>query len=84
MGLANFAYNTIFKRTSTFALVCVAAAFAFERSLDLGAERIFERINQGVSYIIQQNQSLLNFNFYRNYGKTSNRIMKATKIKQNN
>lgn len=42
-------YNTIFKRTSTFALACGVSVFFFERTLDLASETLFEKVNQGVS-----------------------------------
>lgn len=42
-------YNTLFKRTSTFAVGIMASAFFFERSFDLISEQIFESTNKGVS-----------------------------------
>ncbi|CAH0549791.1 unnamed protein product [Brassicogethes aeneus] len=47
MALSSTIYNTIFKRTSTFALACGISAFFFERTLDLGSETVFEKVNQG-------------------------------------
>lgn len=48
MSLQSTIYNTVFKRTSTFALACVASAFFFERGFDLACETVFNRINEGV------------------------------------
>lgn len=48
MSISNTIYNTLFKRSSTFALTCIVGAFIFERSFDLGAEIIFDKINEGV------------------------------------
>lgn len=42
-------YNTLFKRTSTYAVAIMASVFFFERAFDVGAETIFERANKGVS-----------------------------------
>ncbi|XP_060533044.1 cytochrome b-c1 complex subunit 9 [Cylas formicarius] len=47
MSLANSIYNTLFKRTSTFALTCVFSAFFFERTFDLAADKLFEKYNEG-------------------------------------
>ncbi|EFA05757.1 ubiquinol-cytochrome c reductase complex 7.2kDa protein [Tribolium castaneum] len=46
-GLPSTIYNTVFKRTSTFALACVCATFFFERTFDLGSEYLFEKVNEG-------------------------------------
>jgi len=47
MALVNTIYNNLFRRTSTFALGVIGAAFFFERGLDYTAESIFESRNQG-------------------------------------
>ncbi|KAJ8982573.1 hypothetical protein NQ317_005044 [Molorchus minor] len=47
MALSSTLYNSIFKRTSTFALACVACAFFFERTFDLGVDTLFNKINEG-------------------------------------
>lgn len=49
-GFASGVYNAIFKRTSTFALVIISSAFFFERTVDLGVEKAFEKLNEGVSF----------------------------------
>lgn len=51
-GIVGTIYNTIFKRTSTFVLAVIGSAFVFERTLDLGVEVAFEKINEGVSHYI--------------------------------
>jgi ubiquinol-cytochrome c reductase subunit 9 len=51
-GISSTLYNSIFKRTSTFALACVGAALFFERTFDLGSELLFEKVNEGVCYVI--------------------------------
>lgn len=48
-GISRTIYNAVFKRTSTFALAVIATAFFFERTVDLGAEKLFEEVNKGVS-----------------------------------
>ncbi|XP_075170069.1 ubiquinol-cytochrome C reductase complex subunit oxen [Haematobia irritans] len=40
-------YNTLLKRTSTFAVVALASAFFFERSLDVASESLFQSVNKG-------------------------------------
>lgn len=50
-GIPSRVYNAIFRRTSTFALVCVVGALVFERVLDVGTNYAFETINRGVSII---------------------------------
>lgn len=52
MGLGSTIYNTFFKKTSTFILVAVGSAFFFERTVDLGAEKLFEKLNEGVSFTL--------------------------------
>lgn len=54
MGLQSTIYNTVLKRTSTFVLACVGAAFFFERTVDVGAKSLFEKVNEGVRYIINR------------------------------
>lgn len=46
-GFTETIYNAIFKKTSTMVLASVACTFFFERSFDLGAEILFEKINEG-------------------------------------
>jgi len=45
-------YNTLFKRTSTFAVAIIASAFFFERAIDVSSNMIFDSINKGVSIIM--------------------------------
>ncbi|XP_055856421.1 cytochrome b-c1 complex subunit 9 [Episyrphus balteatus] len=40
-------YNSLFKRSSTFAIAILASTFFFERSFDLAAESIFNNANRG-------------------------------------
>lgn len=47
MSLQTTIYNTVFKRSSTFALAFVASAFFFERGFDLAAQTIYDKINEG-------------------------------------
>lgn len=47
MGIGNTLYNVVLRRTSTFTVVVLASAFAFERSFDLAADKIFDTINKG-------------------------------------
>ena len=48
MTIISTVYNGFFRRTSTFALGVIAAAFFFERGLDSASDYIFERHNNGV------------------------------------
>lgn len=49
MSFISQLYNTLFRRTSTFALTIITSAFIFERVIDEGGDYVFNRINQGVS-----------------------------------
>ncbi|KAH8376247.1 cytochrome b-c1 complex subunit 9 [Drosophila serrata] len=40
-------YNTLFKRTSTYAVAIIASTFFFERAIDVTSVAIFESINKG-------------------------------------
>ncbi|EDW73980.1 cytochrome b-c1 complex subunit 9 [Drosophila tropicalis] len=40
-------YNTLFKRTSTYAVAIIASTFFFERAVDVSANAIWESINKG-------------------------------------
>lgn len=51
MGLSSVVYNTVFKRTSTFALAIITSAFFFERAVDHGVDIFFDIHNEGVCYI---------------------------------
>lgn len=53
MGLQSVLYNTLFKRTSTFALTIALGAFVFEAAIDETSKAIFNSINRGVSYICE-------------------------------
>lgn len=45
-------YNTLFKRTSTYAVAIMASAFFFERAIDVSANMIFDTVNKGVSFFV--------------------------------
>ncbi len=49
MAIGRTVYNALFRRTSTFILTMVVGAVFFERAFDVGADRLWERMNQGVS-----------------------------------
>lgn len=55
-------YNLVLKRTSTFAVVVLAASFVFERGFDMASVKIFESVNKGVSIYLLFIQ-FFNFNF---------------------
>ncbi|XP_053967436.1 cytochrome b-c1 complex subunit 9 [Anastrepha obliqua] len=40
-------YNSLFKRTSTYAVAIMASVFFFERALDVTSNTIFDSINKG-------------------------------------
>ena len=46
--MANFLYNVLFKRSSTFTVTILVGCFIFERGLDVITDKIFEQVNQGV------------------------------------
>ncbi|XP_071447743.1 cytochrome b-c1 complex subunit 9 [Hetaerina americana] len=46
-GFSTKVYNTLFKRTSTFAMTIVLSTFFFERTFELTSEQIFNSINKG-------------------------------------
>lgn len=48
MSLANSIYQTLFRRTSTFAITVMVGAVFFERMFDQGGDMIFEQMNRGV------------------------------------
>ncbi|KDR07324.1 Cytochrome b-c1 complex subunit 9 [Zootermopsis nevadensis] len=47
VGIARKVYNSLFRRTSTFAATIMVGAFLFERTFDITSEYIFESINRG-------------------------------------
>ena len=49
MSAGRFAFNSLFRRTSTFAISIVVGAFMFERLFDPGMDALWERMNDGVS-----------------------------------
>ena len=49
MGLGRSAYNLLFRRTSTFLVTILFGAVVFERAFDQGADRLWGRMNKGVS-----------------------------------
>lgn len=49
MGLGKTLYNTFFRRTSAFFITVLVGAVLFERAFDQGGDRMWERMNQGVS-----------------------------------
>ena len=49
MGLARTLYGALFRRTSTFAATIIVGAIVFERIFDEGTEKLWDRMNQGVS-----------------------------------
>ena len=49
MGAARQLYNSLFRRSSTFLLTIVVGAVVFERVFDEGMDKLWERMNHGVS-----------------------------------
>ena len=49
MAVGKTLYNMFFRRTSTFFATIVVGAVLFERAFDQGADRLWERMNKGVS-----------------------------------
>lgn len=47
--MSKLLYNLVFKRTSTYAVAIMGSVFIFERAFDLGAEKLFNNVNKGVS-----------------------------------
>nr|ABI52730.1 mitochondrial ubiquinol cytochrome c reductase [Argas monolakensis] len=46
-GFATTLYNTVFRRSSTFALAIIGGSFFFERFCDATADAIFDNYNKG-------------------------------------
>ncbi|XP_039953466.1 cytochrome b-c1 complex subunit 9 [Bactrocera neohumeralis] len=40
-------YNSLFKRTSTYAVGIMASVFFFERAFEVGSTQLFESVNKG-------------------------------------
>ncbi|KAL0100194.1 hypothetical protein PUN28_019550 [Cardiocondyla obscurior] len=40
-------YKSLFRRTSTFTVTVLVAAFVFERAFDMASNQIFDSINKG-------------------------------------
>ena len=51
MAFGRAVYNLLFRRTSTFVVTILVGAVFFERAFDLGADRLWERMNKGVSFV---------------------------------
>ena len=49
MALGRTLYNTFFRRTSAFFVTVLVGAVLFERAFDQGGDRLWERMNKGVS-----------------------------------
>jgi ubiquinol-cytochrome c reductase subunit 9 len=49
MSLSSTLYNIFLRRTSTFAMTIVTAAFVFERTFDIGVDYMWRANNKGVS-----------------------------------
>ena len=49
MALGRTLYNMFFRRTSTFFVTILVGAVFLERAFDQGGDRMWERMNQGVS-----------------------------------
>lgn len=50
-GLSRTIYNTIFKKNSVFVTTIFAGAIAFEVGFDTLADKVWDNLNKGVSYI---------------------------------
>lgn len=61
MSFSSTIYNTFFKRSSTFVLTCVVGAFIFERTLDMGGDLIFDKINEGVCILYNKLEPQMQF-----------------------
>ncbi|XP_049838719.1 cytochrome b-c1 complex subunit 9 [Schistocerca gregaria] len=46
-GITTKLYQSVFRRTSTFALTIMLSAFVFERTFELGSAWTFDYINRG-------------------------------------
>lgn len=52
MALGRTLYNMFFRRTSTFFVTILVGAVFLERAFDQGGDRMWERMNQGVSGLL--------------------------------
>lgn len=50
--IGSFAYNMVFKKTSTFIAGAVFVAFFFERGVDQLTDAIWDNANKGVSSLV--------------------------------
>jgi len=46
-GFATTVYRTLFRRTSSMAVVVIGAAFFYERGVDTFTDYFFDRVNKG-------------------------------------
>ena len=53
MGAARQLYNAFFRRSSTFLVTILVGAVVFERVYDEGMDSLWERMNRGVSGVVQ-------------------------------
>lgn len=53
MSIVSTIYNSVLRRSSTYAVAIIGGAFFFERAFDLASERIFDEINKGVRLLLQ-------------------------------
>lgn len=49
MSIAQVLYQAVLKRPSRFFVVVAVSSLFFERTLDIGIESLYDRINRGVS-----------------------------------
>jgi len=49
MSVSKVLYQTILRRPSRFFVVVAVGSLFFERTLDIGIESLYDRINRGVS-----------------------------------
>jgi len=49
MSISKVFYQTILRRPSRFFVVVAVGSLFFERTLDIGIESLYDRINRGVS-----------------------------------
>ena len=52
MAFGRAVYNLLFRRTSTFVVTILVGAVFFERAFDVGADRLWERMNKGVGFVV--------------------------------
>jgi len=53
MSIVKVLYHTVLRRPSRFFVVVAVSSLFFERTVDIGIESLYDRINRGVSTVVK-------------------------------